>query len=57
MKSGYKVAYGVADNRNEFYQLLDQWTQNCVLKVYSSIFGGHAIERLTRNQRAFLMLA
>ena len=57
MKSGYRVAYGVADNRDEFYQLLDQWTQNCVHKVYTSIFGGPAVERLTRNQRVFLMLA
>jgi hypothetical protein len=56
MRSGYKVAYGVADNHEEFYTLLDQWTQNCVLKTYSSIFGADAIRRLTRNQKTFLML-
>jgi RNA-directed DNA polymerase len=56
MKSGYRVAYGLADNRDEFYQLLDQWTQNCVLKLYTSIFGGPAVERLTRNPKTFLML-
>jgi hypothetical protein len=56
MKAGYRVAYGVADNRDELYQQLDQWTQNCVQKIFSSIFGTAVIEGLTRNQRSFLML-
>lgn len=56
MKLGYRIAYNAADNRKDFYDLLDIWTQNCLLKIYSSIFGSQAIARLTKNQRLFLML-
>lgn len=56
MKGGYKVAYGIADNRNDFFVQLDQWTQHCVETVYSSIFGPYKINRLTKNQKYFLML-
>ena len=56
MQAGYKIAYGVADNRDAFYDLLGQWTTNCATKLYSSIFSPSAISRLTLSQRRFLML-
>jgi hypothetical protein len=56
MKIGYRIAYGVADNFAVLDQQLDQWAQNCALKIYSSIFGTPAVSRLTRRQKTFLML-
>jgi hypothetical protein len=46
----------VADNRDEFYNLLDRWVQNCALKLYSSIFGSAAMQNLSDVQKQFLML-
>jgi uncharacterized protein Yka (UPF0111/DUF47 family) len=56
MKAGYRAAYRLADNFETLEQQLDQWMNNCIVKVYSSIFSSDAISRLTRNQRKFLML-
>ena len=56
MANGYRVAYGVADNYSHFENLIEHWHQNCFTKVYSSIFGRAAIERLTPQQRRFLMI-
>ena len=57
MTAGYRVAYGVADNRDEFFNLLEQWTHNCVQRIFISIFGERAITSLSNNQRKFLMLS
>ena len=57
MKAGYRVAYGVADNFSTLDQQLDQWCQNCIMKLYSSIFTNAAVARLTPKQKAFLMMA
>jgi retron-type reverse transcriptase len=56
MKSGYRVAYGLADNRDAFYDQMDDWAKACIGKVYSSIFGPRIIGGLTPQQRDFLML-
>jgi hypothetical protein len=56
MKTGYRIAYGVADNFAVLSQQLDQWAQNCVVKVFSSIFGAPAVNKLTPRQKAFLMV-
>jgi retron-type reverse transcriptase len=56
MKTGYRIAYGVADNFAVFDEQLDRWAQNCALKIFSSIFGAPAVDRLTLRQKTFLML-
>jgi retron-type reverse transcriptase len=56
MKTGYRIAYGVADNFDTLNQQLNQWTENCLLKIVSSIFGAPAVNRLTSRQKTFLML-
>jgi RNA-directed DNA polymerase len=56
MKTGYRMAYRVADNFAILDEQLVRWAQNCVLKIFSSIFGVPAVNRLTRRQKAFLML-
>lgn len=56
MKAGYRAAYRLADNFDAFEQQLDQWMSNCIVKIYSSIFTPNAINRLTKNQKRFLML-
>ena len=56
MKSGYRAAYGLADNFEGLSQQLDQWSDNYVISVYASIFTQAKIDRLTKNQRRFLQL-
>ena len=56
MKFGYRTAYHVADNFEALDQQLDQWTGNCITKVYTSMFGAKAIANLTITQRRFLLL-
>lgn len=56
MKTGYRMAYRVADNFAVLDEQLVRWAQNCVLKIFSSMFGVPAVDRLTRRQKAFLML-
>jgi RNA-directed DNA polymerase len=56
MKSGYRTAYRVADNFKTLDERLDQWADNCISKIYSSMFDAKAIARLTPNQRRFLLL-
>jgi hypothetical protein len=56
MKSGYRTAYRVADNFEALDQQLDQWTGNCISKVYTSMFDAKAIANLTKTQRRFLLL-
>ena len=56
MRSGYRVAYGLADNRDILYDQMDDWVKACVGKVYSSIFTAKVIGSLTPQQKAFLML-
>jgi len=56
MKSGYRAAYGVADNFASFDQKLDQWAGNCVIKVYTSMFDATAISKLRPKQRRFLLI-
>ncbi len=57
MKAGYRVAYGVADNYQALNRQLDQWGQNCITKLYASIFTAAAVAKLTPRQRSFLMIA
>ena len=57
MKAGYRVAYGVADNFDKLDQQLDQWSQNCIAKLYASIFTAPAVAKLTPKQKVFLMMA
>ena len=57
MRVGYYSAYWGADNLKEFEGRLDTWMSECCRKVYVSIFGQQAVDRLTRPQRRFLMLA
>lgn len=56
MKSGYRTAYRVADNFRSLDQKLDQWTGNCITKVYTSMFDAKEIANLTAPQRRFLLL-
>jgi hypothetical protein len=56
MKAGYKAAYGIADNSQEFFDLLEQWTKNCLVKLYSTIFKPFTIERLSPPQKRFLLI-
>ena len=56
MKSGYRAAYHLADNYEQFFQQLDQWSNNCIERVYSSIFTQPKIDSLTKGQRRFLLL-
>jgi retron-type reverse transcriptase len=56
MKSGYRAAYGLADNFVGLSQQLDQWFSNRVVSVYASIFTQAKIDGLTKNQRRFLQL-
>lgn len=56
MKSGYRAAYRVADNYEALDQQLDQWTSNCITKVYTSMFDAKSIAKLTATQRRFLLL-
>lgn len=56
MKSGYRTAYRVADNFETLDQQLDQWTDNCITKVYASMFDTKTIANLTTTQRRFLLL-
>jgi RNA-directed DNA polymerase len=56
MKAGYKAAYRLADNFDRFEQQLEQWTGNCITKIYSSMFTQRVIDKLTAAQRRFLML-
>jgi len=56
MRSGYRTAYRVADNFEALDQQLDQWTGNCITKIYTSMFDAKAIAKLTATQRRFLML-
>jgi RNA-directed DNA polymerase len=56
MKSGYRTAYRVADNFEALDRQLDQWTGNCITKVYTSMFDAKAIAKLTAIQRRFLLL-
>ena len=56
MKTGYRTAYGVADNFAVLDEQLTRWAQNCVLRIFSSMFGVPAVDQLTPRQRAFLML-
>jgi RNA-directed DNA polymerase len=56
MKTGYRIAYGVADNFAFLNQQLDQWAQNCVVRIFRSIFGAPAVNKLNPRQKAFLML-
>jgi RNA-directed DNA polymerase len=56
MKSGYRTAYRVADNFDTLDQQLDQWTGNCINKIYTSMFDAKAITKLTPTQRRFLLL-
>jgi hypothetical protein len=50
------MAYRAADNFDVLDEQLGRWTQNCVLKLLSSMFGVAAVNRLTPRQKAFLML-
>ncbi len=56
MKSGYRTAYRVADNFEALGQQLDQWMDNCITKIYTSMFEPKAIAKLTAAQRRFLLL-
>lgn len=56
MKSGYKAAYGLADNRAHLSDCLELWSDNCIRTVYGSIFGGKVIEKLNRQRRRFLLI-
>ncbi len=56
MTIGYRFAYGVADNFDVLAQKLEQWKQQCALKVYSNIFGAEAVAKLSDRQKLFLML-
>jgi len=56
MRSGYRAAYGIADNFADFNSYLDLWSDNCVIKLYSSIFGYSKVSDLTPRQRRFLLL-
>ncbi len=57
MRMGYYSAYWGADNLDDFAGRLDAWMKECSRKVYVSIFGQEAVNRLTLPQRRFLMLA
>ena len=56
MKSGYRAAYGIADNFTEFSNYLDLWSDNCIRSVYSSIFGSEKIAKLSPKHRQFLLI-
>lgn len=56
MKSGYKAAYGLADNFDEFSKLLELWSKNCIRSVYGSIFGHDKIAKLSPKCRQFLLI-
>lgn len=56
MKSGYKAAYGLADNFNDLSKSLDVWTDNCIRSVYVSIFGGDRVSKLNHKHRHFLLI-
>jgi hypothetical protein len=56
MKTGYRMAYRVADNFPVLDQQLSRWVENCVLKIFSSMFGVPAVSGLKPRQKAFLML-
>ena len=56
MKSGYRAAYGIADNYSALVGSLDLWSSNCVTKIYGSMFGHDRISRLNAKQRHFLLL-
>jgi hypothetical protein len=56
MNTGYRIAYGVADNFAILSNQLDQWSHNCAYKLLTSIFGSQAMNRLTSRQKTFLML-
>jgi RNA-directed DNA polymerase len=56
MSAGYRVAYGVADNYHELDQRISQYSINCVHKLYASIFGSSAIDKLTQRQKLFLKI-
>ncbi|AWV20025.1 Reverse transcriptase (plasmid) [Roseomonas mucosa] len=56
MKAGYRAAYNIAENFEDLKQKLDQWSDNCVVKLYSSIFGKDVIAKLHNSQKRFLLL-
>lgn len=56
MKAGYLTAYRAADNFTEFERQINQWSENCVNKIYNSMFGSESIAKLTAVQRQFLLL-
>lgn len=57
MKSGYKTAYRRAENYEAFEEQMAQWVDNCLVKIYSSIFSRSSVEKLTENQKKFLLLS
>ena len=56
-KLGFPELNGTAGNFKKLEHCLEQWGQECARKVYRSIFGREAIDRLTPMQKKFLMLA
>ena len=56
MKSGYRAAYRSAHNFDDFQMRMEQWVENCVRAVYSSIFGKEVINSLQADKRRFLMI-
>ena len=56
MKSGYKAAYGIADNKDEFYERLELWSSNCIRSVYSSNFGSDKVAKLSDRRKHLLLI-
>ena len=57
MRSGYRGAYGLADNFEDFSKQLEIWSNNCIRSVYSSIFGSDKIAKLSQKRRQFLLIS
>jgi len=54
MQAGYGAAYGKADNFKILKGKIQDWKRDCIVKIYTQIFGKNSLDKITDTQRKFL---